>query len=147
MCAKDNPYDRVEFVMEVAPKLAEAATESFHVAVNLAAIGDAEFDDNDMEYVCGYICGYCDILAQRLGGDGGGSLSMTTTARVFQQLFGLEYGEELFHFSDRCMRGNNPMFSKGLASGGEDGNGAVVGKLPSGLQKHFKPNLGPAGSE
>ncbi len=137
----DSPDDDVDFVMEAARKLSEAAVQALEIAIGMAMIEPEKLDRNDMEYVCGYISGYCDVLAQGWGAKGGGSLSMTTTIRVLQELFGADSGEELFHFTDSCMSDRKPAFIQGLSAGGEDGNRLSEGKLPFGLVKHFQPHI------
>jgi hypothetical protein len=107
----------------------------------MAMIDPQSIEKKDIKYVCGYVAGLCDVLAQGWGTKGGGSLSMTTTMRVLQEVFGAEYGEELFHFADSCMKSKPHLFMDGLYAGGEDGNRFSEGSLPLNLVKYFQPRI------
>lgn len=119
-------------------KAARAFSEGIEVQVLLqltrARIQDPQsLSEDKLEFVCGYIAGFSDVISQAYNGQPGGDLSQTVTARVLHDLFGQSRGQELFDFTFECMATDPPRFISGMSSGGHDANDYLGRKRWKGL--------------
>lgn len=126
--------------MKVAQALSDAVYKIVHSQFEMADVNPLEIRKDAIEFTCGYIAGFSDVMAQASGSKGGRSLSMTTCIRTMQHLYGNEVGEAMFKTTASAMDARSQLFKGGMNAGGEDANHFVrkgwTGKLADYLMKH-----------
>lgn len=136
MSLDDDPKS----IVEVVPKLSGILAEKLRVHTLLASKGEEpDFSDQQLNFFCGYITAYSDILAQSAGGESGGSVAISIAVSALQNLFGDEPGKRLFGLIDRYMSTpDRPSeFDEGLTGGAEDAIEWINQKQSYGIGKHF----------
>lgn len=117
--------DDASNTLEIAQNLGEILASRIKATLLLASKGqEPSFSEIRLNYLSGYVTAYSDVLAQHAGGESGGSLAVSITARALQNLFGAEAGQRVFGIVDRYMAiSNRPgEFDDGLSDGADDAN-------------------------
>ncbi|MEX2282352.1 MAG: hypothetical protein WEE89_07700 [Gemmatimonadota bacterium] len=125
-------------------KIAQAASDAVYKMVNsqfeMADVAPVELRKDAIEFTCGYIAGFSDVMAQACGSQGGQSLSITICIRTMQHLYGNEVGEAMFSATTKGMHTQSQLFKGGMNAGGEDANSFLrkgwTGNLADYLLKH-----------
>lgn len=132
--------DDPKSILEVVPKLSELLAVKLRVHIMLAFKGEEpDFSDQQLYYFLGYTTAYSDILAQRAGGESGGSVAISIAVNALQNLFGNEAGQRLFSIVERYMSSSErpTEFDDGLTGGAEDAIAWVNEQQSVGIGKNF----------
>ena len=126
--------------MKGAQALSDAVYKIVNSQFEMADVNPLGIRKDAIEFTCGYIAGFSDVMAQASGAKGGRSLSMTVCIRTMQHLYGNEAGEAMFKATVNAMDTRSQLFKGGMNAGGEDANNFVrkgwTGKLADYLMKH-----------
>ena len=126
--------------MKIAQGVSDAVYKIVNSQFEMADVNPLEIRKDAIEFTCGYIAGFSDVMAQASGGKGGESLSMTICIRTMQHLYGNEAGEAMFKATVNAMGARSQLFKGGMGAGGDDANHFLrkgwTGKLADYLMKH-----------
>lgn len=132
----DRKFGRREKELEGARSLAIAA-EILQVPIRASGTTPEELLKKQPQFMCGYLAGFADVLAQEAGGESGGNLSQNLTLQVMINLFGQRGADELTSLLYDLMSNPTPDFEHAMHVGGEDGNRALNKGLPRSLGRHL----------
>lgn len=128
--------EQFEKELEAARSLAIAAEV---LLLPIAAAGNTPEGllANQPQFMCGYLAGFGDVLAQGAGSESGGILSQNLVLHMMINLFGHKKAEELISLTSDLMSNPTGEFRNGMRAGGEDGNRIISKGLPRSLSRHL----------